>query len=79
MDVEEWKFYKNAFKLKSPIEQNLFNVEENGTITILLHELESICLPLKLDFLKMESFTSQQDFTINSEIKVIISNFCHHL
>lgn len=48
----------------------MFNIDENEKIAILLHELETICIPLKFDSLKLNS--KQQDFIVNSEIKVIL-------
>uniref|UniRef100_A0A915D7X4 Uncharacterized protein n=1 Tax=Ditylenchus dipsaci TaxID=166011 RepID=A0A915D7X4_9BILA len=49
LNTDEWKYFKDMHNLKTPLERDLFNVDENKSVTLLLNSLESVYLPFKYD------------------------------
>lgn len=52
-DVELWQFYKNMYKIETPLEKNLYQQSrENEEITevyVFLKPMETICAPFIYD------------------------------
>ncbi|KAI6236953.1 Nephrocystin-4 [Aphelenchoides besseyi] len=48
-NTDEWKAFKDANKLKTSVERDLFHVESNGMKSVYLNALESLNIPFKFD------------------------------
>lgn len=65
-DADEWKFFKAANNLKTPLERDLFHSENNGEFSIFLSAMETIYIPFKYDSVDFGSSTQE-----STEIKTI--------
>lgn len=48
-NADEWKFYKDAKRIKSPVERDLFHSEDSGMLSLYLNALETVNIPFKYD------------------------------
>ena len=70
--VEEWRFFKSMNNLKTPIEKDLFEVEENekGEKRFFIHlrALESIYLPFKFENFENEDEERSYEIKVSQNI-----------
>ncbi|KAI6219147.1 Nephrocystin-4 [Aphelenchoides fujianensis] len=69
-NADEWKFFKEANRLKTTVERDLFAVEPNGGLSVYLNALESLHVPFKYD-----PFGRGPPFDVHSEPFVIKAIF----
>ncbi len=48
-NADEWKFFKQSNRLRTPLERDLFHIETDGTISLFLNAMESVHIPFKYD------------------------------
>uniref|UniRef100_A0A914EFR8 Nephrocystin-4 n=1 Tax=Acrobeloides nanus TaxID=290746 RepID=A0A914EFR8_9BILA len=71
-NADEWKFFKAANNLKTPLERDLIQFEDTGEISIFLNAMETVHVPFKYDpFYVMDSREPMSILLDPFEIKAI--------
>lgn len=68
-NTDEWKFFKETKKIRTPAERDLFHVENNGMSSLYLNSMETIHIPFKYDSFVNSHMTDVSNKAF--EIKVI--------
>jgi hypothetical protein len=49
INTDEWKFFKEAKRIKTTVERDLFHAEDSGLLSLYLNPMETINIPFKYD------------------------------
>lgn len=71
-NTDEWKFFKEVKKIKTPVERDLFHVEDNGILSLYLNPMETVNIPFKYDPFTNQYSSSESPQNQTFEIKVCV-------